>query len=254
MSGREHLIAVSAVDKGLVMELLRYAQEIRPAKAYFDDLPDLKLDKEMVTLASELIAKKAAPFTPERYKDSYADAVRAMIEEKAKGHRISVSPEAGARAEQCHRSYGGTEEEPQGRCTVSESHSSADRERAKAGTGEENHSQVWKSVGALHAKAGHSASPHYAGTHSGVHRRSRCRGFIPPIKPVLGQDVPDGPNWLHELKYDGYRMQAHVESGSVRMLSKNGLDWTARFGPITRALEDSPVELRHHRRRSDRSG
>lgn len=94
MSGREHLIAVSAVDKGLVMELLRYAPEIRPAKAYFDDLPDLKLDKEMVTLASELIAKKAAPFTPEWYKDSYADAVRAMIEEKAKGHRISVSPEA----------------------------------------------------------------------------------------------------------------------------------------------------------------
>ena len=65
--------------------------------------------------------------------------------------------------------------------------------------------------------------------------------FIPPIKPVLGQDVPNGSTWLHELKYDGYRMQAHIENGSVRMLSKSGLDWTARFGPITRTLQHLPV-------------
>src|SRR5687767_1861056 len=71
---------------------------------------------------------------------------------------------------------------------------------------------------------------------------SEFLGFIPPIKPVLGTDLPLGPNWLHELKYDGYRMQAHLKKGSVRMLSKNGLDWTARFGPINKALERLRVD------------
>ncbi len=93
MSGREHLVAVSPVGKGLVMELLRYAKEIRPEKAYFDDLPALKLDSEMVTLAGELIGKKTAPFDPDRFKDKYADALKAMLEEKASGHRISVKPD-----------------------------------------------------------------------------------------------------------------------------------------------------------------
>jgi DNA end-binding protein Ku len=93
MAGREYVVAVGVVDKGLVMELLRYSQELRQPSAYFYDLPDLKLDKEMVSLATELIRKKAAPFQPERFKDSYAVAMKAMIEEKAKGHRITAKPE-----------------------------------------------------------------------------------------------------------------------------------------------------------------
>ena len=75
------------------MELLRYAGEIRPEMNYFADLPDLKLDKEMVALAGELIAKKSSPFAPERYKDTYSDALKEMLAEKAKGHRISVQSE-----------------------------------------------------------------------------------------------------------------------------------------------------------------
>jgi len=88
MGGREHIVAVGPVEQGLVMEVLRYAGEVRSPKPYFSDLPTLKLDKEMVALARELISKKAAPFDPARFHDSYAEAMRTLIEEKAKGKRI----------------------------------------------------------------------------------------------------------------------------------------------------------------------
>lgn len=96
MSGREHMVAVGAVEDGLVMEVLRYKDELRPAKPYFSDLPAIKLDKEMVDLARELISRKAAPFAPERFHDSYAEAMRNLIEEKSKGKRIVARPSAEA--------------------------------------------------------------------------------------------------------------------------------------------------------------
>lgn len=94
MGGREHLVAVGQVDKGLVMEILRYANEIKPASSYFNDLPDMKLDAEMVSLATELIGRKAGSFEPQRYRDSYAVALKALVEEKAKGHKITAPSEA----------------------------------------------------------------------------------------------------------------------------------------------------------------
>lgn len=96
MSGREHIVTVGPVEDGLVMEVLRYAQEIRPPKPYFGDLPALKLDPEMVGLARELIAKKAAPFAPDRFHDTYTEALRSLIDKKAKGQRIVTRPAAEA--------------------------------------------------------------------------------------------------------------------------------------------------------------
>jgi DNA end-binding protein Ku len=96
MSGREHIVAVGPVETGLVMEVLRYQEELRPAKPYFSDLPSLKLDEEMVGLARELIYRKAAPFEPGRFHDSYAEAMRQLIEEKAKGKRIVARPSTAA--------------------------------------------------------------------------------------------------------------------------------------------------------------
>jgi DNA end-binding protein Ku len=66
--------------------------EARSPTHYFGDLPSLKRDKEMVALACELISKKAAPFEPSKFHDSYADAMRALIAEKAKGKRIVAKP------------------------------------------------------------------------------------------------------------------------------------------------------------------
>jgi DNA end-binding protein Ku len=98
MGGREHLVAVGPVDKGLVMEILRYSNEIKAASSYFHDLPDTKLDPEMVALATELISRKASSFEPQRYKDSYAVALKALVDEKAKGRKIITTPEAEPRA------------------------------------------------------------------------------------------------------------------------------------------------------------
>lgn len=91
MSGREYLVAVGPLDKGLGMFIMHYADEIRDTGQYFGDLPDQKLDPEMVTLAGELIGRKAASFKPEQYKNRYVMALTDLVKEKAKGNKI-VAP------------------------------------------------------------------------------------------------------------------------------------------------------------------
>lgn len=57
---------------------------------------------------------------------------------------------------------------------------------------------------------------------------------------TLVDDAPSGPDWVHEIKYDGYRMLCRIHGGQVRMLTRNGHDWTARFFPIATALRGLP--------------
>ncbi|MGC1885834.1 MAG: ATP-dependent DNA ligase, partial [Stellaceae bacterium] len=52
---------------------------------------------------------------------------------------------------------------------------------------------------------------------------------------------PDGPNWFHEIKYDGYRIHARIDGGDVRLLTRTGLDWTRKYPPIAASLEKLPV-------------
>ncbi len=93
MRGRESLVAIKPCGRGLLLETLRNADEVRTTDAYFDDIPDTKLDKDMVGLAQELIARKAKPFNPLVFKDHYDDALRALIEEKRRGHAIVTTGE-----------------------------------------------------------------------------------------------------------------------------------------------------------------
>src|SRR5437764_8497069 len=93
MSGREYLVAVGPIGKGLGMEILRYANEIRSAETYFNDLPNLKIDQEMVALATELINRKAAEFEPQKYHNHYAEALQELVKEKAKGRKIVTAEE-----------------------------------------------------------------------------------------------------------------------------------------------------------------
>jgi bifunctional non-homologous end joining protein LigD len=60
--------------------------------------------------------------------------------------------------------------------------------------------------------------------------------FIPPELATLVDQAPAGDDWLHEIKLDGYRTAARIEAGKVRMLTRSGLDWTARFRPIGAVL------------------
>ena len=64
-------------------------------------------------------------------------------------------------------------------------------------------------------------------------------GFVEPMLATLRSNPPVGTNWLHEIKFDGYRLQAHLRSGRVKLLTRSGLDWTARFGKaLVAALAD----------------
>jgi len=93
IAGREWLVAVGPVAEGLVMEMLRYGEELREAAEYFDTVPSTKSDKEMVELAVQLIDKKTAPFDPKKFEDHYATALHELVQEKLKGRKIVASPE-----------------------------------------------------------------------------------------------------------------------------------------------------------------
>jgi bifunctional non-homologous end joining protein LigD len=56
--------------------------------------------------------------------------------------------------------------------------------------------------------------------------------FIHPCLPTVGQEPPSGPDWLHELKHDGYRLQIHVGISRVCLYTMNGNDWTKRYPRI----------------------
>ena len=64
------------------------------------------------------------------------------------------------------------------------------------------------------------------------------------IKPQLTKLVdqpPDGPDWLHEIKFDGYRMHARLDRGAVRLLTRTGLDWTPKYPAIAAAVAKLPA-------------
>jgi bifunctional non-homologous end joining protein LigD len=69
-------------------------------------------------------------------------------------------------------------------------------------------------------------------------------GWVQPQLATLADAAPAGADWLHEIKYDGYRLLAYITSSGVRLLSRNQKDWTARFGAIASALSGrGPVPL-----------
>ena len=65
------------------------------------------------------------------------------------------------------------------------------------------------------------------------------------LKPQLASVAamaPEGPEWLHEIKYDGYRLLARIEHGKVRLTTRNGLDWTDKFPELARAFGRLPLD------------
>jgi len=91
MHGREHLAAVMPVDKGLVLNVMRYENELRPAEKFFKELDEVSYDKELVTLASELVARNSADFSPKKFKDRYAVELAELVKKKARGQKITIT-------------------------------------------------------------------------------------------------------------------------------------------------------------------
>ena len=61
-------------------------------------------------------------------------------------------------------------------------------------------------------------------------------GFIKPQIATLKSNAPSGEPWIHEIKYDGYRLQLHVDRGKAKIFTRNGHDWTKRFSNIAGAF------------------
>lgn len=73
-------------------------------------------------------------------------------------------------------------------------------------------------------------------------RRSIPASFIKPQLATLVEHPPEGEHWLHELKYDGYRIQCLLNGGNVRLLTRNGNDWTERYPAIAARLARLTVD------------
>jgi bifunctional non-homologous end joining protein LigD len=70
-----------------------------------------------------------------------------------------------------------------------------------------------------------------------VKRTLEMPGFIKPQLATLKARAPSGEQWLHEIKFDGYRVQIHLNKGKKKVFTRNGLDWTKRFSVIAGALD-----------------
>jgi len=76
---------------------------------------------------------------------------------------------------------------------------------------------------------------------AGARKRAMPEKLVPQLASQA-EIAPDGPEWLHEIKYDGYRLLARIARGEVRLVTRNGLDWTQKFPALARALAALPVD------------
>jgi DNA ligase D-like protein (predicted ligase) len=71
--------------------------------------------------------------------------------------------------------------------------------------------------------------------------RTALPGWVKPQLTKLVDVPPEGPDWLHEIKYDGYRMHARLDRGAARLLTRSGLDWTYKYPAIASAVSSLPA-------------
>ena len=95
MRGREYVVSLKPCGRGMVLETLRYADEVNKAQGYFRDIPDTKPDDDLMDLAETLIAKKSAKFDPKEFHDRYVDALKGLVERKRKAKGGKIIEDAG---------------------------------------------------------------------------------------------------------------------------------------------------------------
>ena len=84
MRGQEYVVALKPCGRGILLETLRYADEVHKANSYFREIGESKPDEDMLDLASMLIEKKTGKFDAKDFHNRYIDALRELIEEKQK--------------------------------------------------------------------------------------------------------------------------------------------------------------------------
>ena len=93
MHQRERLMALEPRDKGIVAYSIRTNREVKNPEELFDKIPDEKPNVQMVDIAAKIIDQLEGPFDPSQFNDRYEDALRDLIREKEKGHKIATVKE-----------------------------------------------------------------------------------------------------------------------------------------------------------------
>jgi len=95
MRGQEYVVALKPCGRGMLLETLRYADEVNKSSGFFRDIGDHKPDPDLLDMASMLIERKAGEFDPKEFHNRYVDALHRLIEEKQKrkGEKIIEEPE-----------------------------------------------------------------------------------------------------------------------------------------------------------------
>ena len=90
LRGREYVVSLKPCGRGMILETLRYADEVNKSQSYFRDIPDTTPDEDLLDLASTLIEKKSGKFDPQEFHDRYVDALKELVERKrkAKGGKV----------------------------------------------------------------------------------------------------------------------------------------------------------------------
>jgi DNA end-binding protein Ku len=92
LAKREHVVMLEPFDKGLIACTLHYPYEIRDSKMYFEDIPDIKLPKEMLDLAEHIVETKSGHFDPSQFEDHYETALIELLRKKQAGAPIEKTP------------------------------------------------------------------------------------------------------------------------------------------------------------------
>jgi DNA end-binding protein Ku len=92
-TSREHIIALEARGKGMLGVTLRYPYEVRNEEEYFDDIPEPKITKDMLDLATHIVETKTSEFDPKKFEDQYEDAMKELLKRKQHGEKIEAPKE-----------------------------------------------------------------------------------------------------------------------------------------------------------------
>jgi DNA end-binding protein Ku len=97
MRGQEYVVALKPCGRGMVLETLRYADEVNKAQSYFRDIGESKPDEDLLDMAATLIDKKAGKFDASEFHNRYVDALKDLIAEKRKkkGELVIQDPDKG---------------------------------------------------------------------------------------------------------------------------------------------------------------
>jgi DNA end-binding protein Ku len=93
LRGQGNIIALKPCGRGLLLEILRHSDEVKSADAFFKEVPEVKVDKEALELAVELIERKSGAFEPEKFKDEYTEAVWELINAKLEHRKPAIVTE-----------------------------------------------------------------------------------------------------------------------------------------------------------------